>query len=74
MITSDAIREVMKEKGISLSVLAGRLGLGKSTMSERLRQKNISVGKANEVLRVMDYKIIIVPSDTRIPDGGYEVE
>lgn len=26
------------------------------------------------MLRAMDYKVIVVPANTRLPGGGYEVE
>jgi hypothetical protein len=43
-------------------------------MSMRMTQDNMSIGKANEMLRAMDYKVVILPREARIPEGGYEVE
>ena len=36
--------------------------------------ENISIVKLNEMLRVMDYKVVIMPSDARIGADAYEVE
>lgn len=74
MLASEVIREVMKIKGVTTSVLSKRLGVAQNTLSERYKQKNISVGKLNETIRAMDYKIIVVPGNTRLPEGGFEVE
>lgn len=74
MIATEAVREVMKQKGVRPVDLRKRIGLESNTMNERLNQKNISVSKLNEMLRVMDYKIVIMPSEARISADAYEVE
>ena len=74
MLASEVIKEVMRLKDVTTSVLSKRLGVAQNTLSERYKQKNISIGKLNETLRAMDYKVIVVPSSARIPEGGFEVE
>ena len=74
MKTGDAVREVMKIKEVGVNQMADRLGKSPRLVSERLSQQNISITKLNEVLKVMDYKILIVPRDTRIPSDGFEIE
>ena len=74
MIAMDAVKEVMKRKDVRPAVLCDRLGIKSNVLSERFKQKNVSVAKLNEMLRLMDYKVVIVPRETRIPEGGYEVE
>lgn len=74
MKTSDAIREVMKTEKVTQRALCGRLNLPPTTLSGRLSQDNISIDKLNEMLRVLDYKIVILPRDARIPEGGIEIE
>ena len=74
MKATEVIREVMKEKEVKPSTLAARLNIKNNVLSERLGQKNISMEKLNEMLRMLDYKVVIVPREARIPDGGYEVE
>lgn len=70
----DAIKSVMERKGVTQAALCSRLGVKQQTMSMRMTQENVSIGKANEMLRAMDYKIVIMPRESRIPEGGYEVE
>lgn len=74
MRTTDALREIMKIKELRPSVLAARMGIKGNVLSERFGQKNISVAKLNEMLRPMDYKIVLVPREFRTPDGGFEIE
>lgn len=74
MKITDAIKTVMERKGVTQAALCSRLGVKQQTMSMRMTQDNMSIGKANEMLRAMDYKIIILPREARIPEGGYEVE
>lgn len=76
MKAMDAVRKVMEEQEVSPSALRDRLGIPKekmSALSQRFTQKNVSVDKLNEMLKVMDYKIIIVPRGTRLPANGIEI-
>lgn len=74
MKTSEAVREIMKEKDIGTSALADRIGKPPRLVSDRLRQDNISVDKLRELLRVMDYKIVIMPRNTVLKGNEYEIE
>ena len=74
MIPMEVIRKIMQIKSVNGSTLASRLSIKQSTLSQRFTQKNISIDKMNEMLRVMDYKMIVVPRQTRLPDGGFELE
>lgn len=74
MRTGNAVREVMKLKRIGVNQLADLMGKTPRLVSERLGQENISVKKLNEMLRVMGYKTIIVPRDTRILSDSFEIE
>lgn len=69
-----ATREIMKNRAVGVNMLADRLGIKQNVLSERLRHENISVKKLSEMLRLLDYKIILVPRETRVPEGGFEVE
>lgn len=74
MKTVEAVRAIMEEQELGVNKLANRLNKKPNVISERLSQTNISVVKLNELLRVLDYKTIIVPRNTTIPKGGYEIE
>lgn len=74
MRTMEAVKAVMNAKGIRPAVLCDRLNIKSNVLSERFKQKNVSVEKLNEMLRAMDYKVVIVPREARVPEGGYEIE
>ena len=74
MIAMEAIKEIMKLKDVRPAVLCDRLDIKSNVLSERFKQKNVSVEKLNDMLRAMDYKVVVVPRDTRLPEGGYEIE
>ena len=61
-------------KDIRPAVLCDRLKIKSNVLAERFKQKNVSVEKLNDMLRAMDYKVVIVPRDARIPEGGFEIE
>ena len=74
MKANEIIREVMKQREVKPSVLASRLNIKNNVLSERLSQKNISIDKMNEMLRVLDCKLVVVPCDSRVPENGFEVD
>ena len=73
MKATEIVRAIMGAKNVKPSVLASRIGVKNNVLSERLGQANISVVKLNEMLRVLDYKIVVVPSDRRLKEDEYEV-
>jgi transcriptional regulator with XRE-family HTH domain len=74
MKATEALKKVMELKNVKPSDLCARLGIKSNVLSERFKQKNISVEKLDEMMNVMDYKIVIVPRETRLPEGGFEIE
>ncbi len=74
MKTSEAVRIIMKESGIGVNALAGRIDKSPRLVSERLSQENISIAKLREMLIALDYKIVIVPRNAKVPENGFEVE
>ena len=73
MNTMSAVREIMKLQEVKSSMLCDRLGIKSNVLSERFKQENISITKLNEMLKAMDYKIILVPRNTRLPENSFEV-
>lgn len=74
MKATAAVRKVMKEQGVGLSKLADRIEKSMRLVSDRLSQDNISVRNLREMLRGLDYKIVIMPRDVSTPKGGIEIE
>ena len=74
MKTNEAVRDIMKQQEVGVSALASRIGKTPRLVSDRLSMENISIEKLNEMLRVLDYKIVIVPRSRTTKSGEYEVE
>ena len=69
MTASEAIKEILKLKELNQAKLSDMLNIPLKTLNERRRHKNISVNKLDETLRVMGYKIIVVPRETKVENG-----
>lgn len=74
MKTGEAVREVMKNQEVGVNALAARIDKTPRLVSERLNQENISIAKLREMLIALDYKIVIVPRNAKVPENGFEVE
>ena len=74
MKTNEAVREIMAQQEVGPSVLASRIGKTPRVVTDRLAQENISIEKLNEMLRVLDYKIVITPRSRVTKKDEYEVE
>jgi len=77
MLVKKAIRAIMDRKGIGLNALAHRLGKNSQFVSDKLNPAkglNMSTDKLDELIRAMGYKIVLVPEETELKDGWFEVE
>lgn len=78
----EIIRSIMALKGITNTMLASRLGITPAALWDRIDtqprkgkpRKDIPVSLLSDMVKVMDYKIMIVPSNTRLPKDGYLIE
>lgn len=73
----EILAEIMARKEITNSRLASRLNLSPQATWDRLhtkKTKDIPASTLTEMLRAMDYKLIVVPQETRTPVDGYEVD
>lgn len=68
----EVIRKIMEEKKVRPFNLARRLGISKQALNGRITQKNISINILKDILRMMDYKIVIAPRDARCK--GYKIK
>lgn len=73
----EIIKAVMEKKGKSNADLASNLEITPAALWDRLNSKkvkDIPVSLLQEMLRAMEYKVIVVPRSTRLPVDGYEVD
>lgn len=74
MKAGEAVREILQKKGIGVNQFARDLEKKPNLVCERLKQENISIGKLDEMLSALGYKIVITPKETEIKDGEFEIE
>lgn len=73
MSANEVVKKIMKDCGVSITALANRIGVDRAALGMRLRQKNVSVDKLNEMLKAIDYKIIVMPIDGRVKEDWFEI-
>lgn len=77
----EIIKDIMNKQDITNAILAGRLKITQAALWDRIDtqprkgkpRKDIPVSLLSEMVRVMDYKIMIVPSNTRLPKDSYVI-
>ena len=77
MNSKKAVRKIMERKGIGTKQMADMLGSNMQMVVDRLSEgkgTNISIEKLNEFLRLLDYKIILMPKEEECREGWYEVD
>ena len=71
MRAGEIVSEIMKSQNVKVSDMCYKLKIKSNVFCNRLVQKNMRV--LDEMLRILDYKIMVVPRGTKV-DGGYDVE
>jgi len=77
MTGREIIKAIMGVRGIANAQLAHMLGIAPTAMWERTNDKklkDIPVSQLAATIRVMGYKVVVMPSNMRTPTGGYEVD
>ena len=76
MAGRDVIKAIMSAQGVSVADIAARLNVTMQTAWERLNGKRASdlrVSNLADMARLLGYKVVVVPRDTKIPADSYEV-
>lgn len=77
MKAREIVKVIMENLNVNNATMAARLSITQAALWDRLntkKVKDIPVSTLNEMLKALDYKIIIVPRETRVPSNGYTVE
>lgn len=86
MNSKGIVKDIMKKQDIGNAQMAKRLSISPQSMYDRLNNtsridnngnsvsRDLNVQSLNEILKALDYKIIIAPSNSKVPSGGYVVE
>lgn len=77
MTGRDIVKAIMTKVGVTNATLAGRIGIAPNVMWDRInnkRVKDIPLSSLDELVRALDYKIMIVPMRTKCPEDGFVIE
>ena len=77
MKAREIIKVIMDKQGVNNASMADRLNITQAALWDRLNNKKVKdspVSMLSEMLRALDYKVVIVPRSSRVPADGYEVE
>lgn len=77
MTSKELIKLLMNEKEISNVDMAKELEITPAALWDRLNPKktdNMTISKLNSMLKILGYKVMVVPSDTELPENAYEIE
>ena len=78
MLAKAIIREIMNRKGIGMKKMADMLGFSyPQKVTDRLgttKSANMSTDVLDEMVRVLGYKVIIVPEEVKLKEGWYEID
>jgi antitoxin component HigA of HigAB toxin-antitoxin module len=73
----EAVKAVMEKTNFTTTALCEGLGIDKkksNVLSQRFTQENVSVKKLNEMLSVMGYKVVVMPTNVKTPKDGFKIE
>lgn len=70
------IKKIIEEQGITVTKLANRLGITQQACWDRLNGKSrgLTVEIMVDMLSALDYKLVVMPLSTKVPNGGITVE
>jgi len=77
MNAKELIMHIMKEQSVSNAKLAKRIGITNAAIWDRLnnkKNKSLRLDVVIQMLAGLDYKVVAIPADKNIPDGGYELK
>lgn len=77
MTGREIIKRIMERQGITNAQFAHRLSIKPTAMWDRLNNskiKDIPLATLDEMVRKLDYKILIVPTGCKCPKDGFEIE
>ena len=74
MNTREALKAIMEKRGVGTNKLADRMGKPPRFVSDRLRSSNITIQHLNELLRMLDYKVVLVPRETTEKEDWMRLE
>ena len=77
MTTQEILKELMVKKNETNASFASKLNISQAALWDRLnnsKRKELSITVLSDMLRLLGYKIYIVPREKQLPDDCYEIK
>ncbi len=75
MKSTEALRKIMTAQQIGPTKMAKLINASTPRIvTDRLAQKNLSIKLFDEMLKVLGYRIIILPQEETTPEHGIDIE
>ena len=74
MKATEAANAIMKKKGFTTTTLANAMSNSARTynarlVNDRMNQNDLTVGKLDEMIRALGYKIVLVPNEPEVDEA-----
>ena len=70
----EIVKAVMKEKDFTNGKLGNAIERNADVVNKRLSQKDLTAGVLAEMLAAMGYKVVVMPSEDKTPNGALVVD
>ena len=78
MKARDVIRDIMKSSGVTNATLAHRMNMSIAAtwdlIGKEKNQFDMRTSKLTPALTALDYKLVAIPRDEKVPKGGYVID
>lgn len=74
MKATEAVKRIMETKGLTTTSLANSMSNPQKTcnarlVNDRLNQNDLTIGKLDEMVRAMGYKIALIPNEVKVDEA-----
>ena len=80
MTAKEILRAIMARRGVINATLASRLGISPQAAWDRVngrdkngKEKDLTASLLAETVHALDYKVVVMPRDAKMPADSYEV-
>ena len=77
MRENEIVKQIMKAQGETNAGLASKLSITQAALWDRLnnkKRKEIGLTVLCQILRMLDYKLVVMPRRTPIPKNSYQIQ
>ena len=75
MRASEALEMIIQSAKLKKRQVAARMGISPQALNGRMKQQGgLGTSATAEIAKACDYKLVLVPTNTKLKEGWFEVE